>query len=101
MMMVVTRICASGRWNSGGIFESAHLDEQLGEVESRIAAPDFWSNQTEAQTVMQRRRRLEEDRTLLASLRRRTDDIDVMIEWAAAGEDVASDFTRALDELQQ
>jgi peptide chain release factor 2 len=101
MMMVVTKICASGQWNSGGIFESAHLDEQLGEVESRIAAPDFWSNQTEAQKVMQRRRRLEEDRTLLESLRRRTDDLNVMVEWAAAGEDVAADFTRALDELQQ
>ena len=48
---------------------------------------------------MQRRRRLEEDRTLLESLRRRTDDINVMIEWAAAGEDVTADFARALDEL--
>jgi len=101
MTMAGTRICASGRWNSGGIFESAHLDEQIGEVESRIAAPDFWSNQAEAQKIMQRRRRLEEDRTLLESLRRRTDDINVMVEWAAAGEDVTADFTRALDELQQ
>jgi peptide chain release factor 2 len=73
----------------------------LGEVEARIAAPDFWSNQAEAQKTMQRRRRLEEDRTLLESLRRRTDDINVMIEWAAAGEDVTADFARALDELQQ
>ncbi len=50
---------------------------------------------------MQRRRRLEEDRTLLESLRRRTDDVNVMIEWAAAGEDVSADLARALDELQQ
>ena len=50
---------------------------------------------------MQRRRRLEEDRTLLESLRRRTDDINVMLEWAASGEDVTADLARALDELQQ
>ena len=50
---------------------------------------------------MQRRRRLEEDRTLLESLRRRTDDINVMVEWAASGEDVTADLARALDELQQ
>jgi len=50
---------------------------------------------------MQRRRRLEEDRTLLESLRRRTDDINVMVEWVASGEDVTADLSRALDELQQ
>ena len=50
---------------------------------------------------MQRRRRLEEDRTLLESLTRRAGDISVLIEWAGAGEDVTLDLARALDELQQ
>ena len=50
---------------------------------------------------MQRRRRLDEDRTLLQSLKRRADDISVLIEWAGAGEDVTGDLARALDELQQ
>ncbi|HEU5254895.1 MAG TPA: peptide chain release factor 2 [Vicinamibacterales bacterium] len=81
--------------------EGARLDEQLGEVESRISSPDFWSNQAEAQKVMQRRRRLDEDKTLLQSLKRRGDDISVLIEWAGAGEDVNADLARALEELQQ
>jgi len=50
---------------------------------------------------MQRRRRLEEDTTLLQSLKRRGDDISVLIEWAGAGEDVNADLARALEELQQ
>jgi peptide chain release factor 2 len=50
---------------------------------------------------MQRRRRLEEDRTLLQSLKRRGDDISVLIEWAGVGEDVNADLARALGELQQ
>ena len=88
------------RRNFGGIFENAHLDEQLAEIETRIGAPDFWSNQAEAQKVMQRRRRLEDDQTLRLSLKRRADDLGVLIEWANGGEDVAADLARGLDELQ-
>jgi peptide chain release factor 2 len=50
---------------------------------------------------MQRRRRVEEDLTLLQSLTRRADDLGVLIEWARAGEDVGGDLERGLDELQQ
>src|SRR4051812_20767043 len=49
---------------------------------------------------MQRRRRIDDDRTLRESLRRRADDLSVLIEWANAGEDVADDFARGLDELR-
>jgi peptide chain release factor 2 len=84
----------------GGIFEGARLDEQLGELEQRIARPDFWSNQTEAQKVMQQRRRLEQDQGLRQSLRQRGDDLGVLFEWASAGEDVGADLQKGLDELQ-
>ena len=50
---------------------------------------------------MQKRRRLEEDQTLLGSLARRADDLGVLIEWANAGEDVTGDLARGLDELRQ
>ena len=90
-----------GLRNSGGIFEGARLDEELAGIEKRIGEPDFWSNQADAQKVMQRRRRLEEDQALRQSLRRRADDLGVLIEWANAGEDVSSDLVRGLDELQQ
>jgi len=94
------RISVVAPENYGGIFEGARLAEQLAEIEQRISAPDFWSHQAEAQKVMQRRRRLEEDCALQESLRKRTDDIGVLIEWANAGEDVMADLGRGLDELQ-
>jgi len=50
---------------------------------------------------MQRRRRVEDDITLRQSLRRRSDDLSVLLEWAGAGEDVDADFERGLDELRQ
>ena len=50
---------------------------------------------------MQRRRRVEDDLTLLRSLQRRLDDLAVLYEWATAGEDVLADFDRGLSDLQQ
>ena len=50
---------------------------------------------------MQRRRRLEDDIALRESLRRRVDDITVLVEWSNSGEDVGADLERALDELQR
>jgi|SRR5690349_10115105 len=50
---------------------------------------------------MQRRRRVEDDLALRDSLRRRMDDLAVLIEWAESGEDVAADLLRGLNDLQQ
>jgi peptide chain release factor 2 len=73
----------------------------MADIERTIAEPSFWSNQAEAQKVMQRRRRVEDDLTLLRSLRRRSDDLNVLLEWADSGEDVTADVTRGLQELRQ
>ena len=96
-----TKTWAGVRRHCGGIFEAARLDEQLAEIEQTIAAPGFWNDQAGAQKVMQRRRRVDDDRALLASLRRRADDLSVLFEWANAGEDVIADVDRGLNELQQ
>ena len=50
--------------------------------------------------MMQRRRRLEEDSALRDSLRRRSDDLSVLVDWAGQGEDVSADLERGLDELE-
>ena len=61
----------------GAIFEAAHPADELNRLEARAAAPDFWKDQAEAQRVLQRRRRLEQDRELAASLRKRTDAVGI------------------------
>ncbi len=48
---------------------------------------------------MQRRRRLEQDRDLSLSLKKRIDDLAVLVEWAEAGEPVDAEFTESLDKL--
>ena len=80
------------------------VDDQMRRYEDlskRAAAPDFWKDQGEAQKVLQRRRRLEQDRDLMVSLRKRSDDLAVLVEWAAAGEAVDAEFSQALDALEQ
>ncbi|HEX2454479.1 MAG TPA: peptide chain release factor 2 [Vicinamibacterales bacterium] len=83
----------------GAIFDAARPAEELARIEARVAAPDFWKDQAGAQKLLQRRRRLEEDRDLSEDLRRRTEDLAVLVEWAESGEAILDDLAKALDDL--
>jgi peptide chain release factor 2 len=50
---------------------------------------------------MQRRRRLEQDRDLMLSLKKRSDDLTVLVEWAEAGESVDAEFVQGLEALDR
>jgi peptide chain release factor 2 len=84
----------------GAIFDAANPARELAGIETRIAAPDFWSNQADAQKTLQRRSRLSEEVELRNSLVAKLDDLGVLLEWAEGGEDVAADLQRSLDALQ-
>ncbi|HXE79867.1 MAG TPA: peptide chain release factor 2 [Vicinamibacterales bacterium] len=89
------------RPNSEGIFETPQAIDEVKRIEARIAEPDFWKDQAEAQKLLQRRRRLEEEISLAGSLRRRSEDLAVLVEWAEQGEDVAADLERGVRELEE
>ena len=93
------RISARALPICGGTFEAARPEEELTRLDVRATAPDFWKDQAEAQKVQQRRRRLEQDRDLILSLKKKNDDLAVLIEWAAAGEPVDVEFALGLDAL--
>ena len=97
----VTRVSADALPICGAIFEAARPGDELNRLEARAAAPDFWKDQSEAQKLLQRRRRLEEDRDLMLSLRKRSDDLAVLAEWSAAGEPVDAEFAQALDTFDE
>jgi peptide chain release factor 2 len=97
---VAIRTSSSGPPLCGVIFDGARPAEELARLDERAADPDFWKNQAEAQKVQQRRRRLEDDVNLAASLTRRVDDLAVLAEWLEAGEPVDDDVARGLDELE-
>jgi peptide chain release factor 2 len=84
----------------GAIFDASRPAQELATIEQRVSDPDFWKDQAGAQKLLQRRRRLEEDRDLSDSLRRRVEDLAVLVEWLEAGEPVLDDLVRGLDELE-
>jgi peptide chain release factor 2 len=94
-----TRTWRAAPATCGAIFDAARPSEELKRIEERVGDADFWKDQAAAQKMLQRRRRLEEDRDLGESLRKRLDDLAVLKEWAEAGEPVADDLGRALDDL--
>ena len=51
--------------------------------------------------MLQRRRRLEQEHELIESLRKRSDDLAVLAEWAESGEAVEPELRQALDALDQ
>ena len=94
-----TRTWRAAPLTCGAIFDAARPADELAKLEERVAAPDFWKDQAGAQKVLQRRRRLEEDRELAESLQTRLEDLDVLAEWVEAGEPWADEFARALDDF--
>ena len=85
----------------GAIFEATRPEEELTRLDARAALPDFWKDPAEAQKVLQRRRRLEQDRDLIVSLKKKSDDLAVLVEWAEAGEPVDAEFSQALEAFEQ
>jgi peptide chain release factor 2 len=65
-----------------------------------MADPGFWGDPKAAQTVLQRRKRIEADLDLLKRLRGQEDDAKVLADWLEAGEDVVTDLAAALDGLE-
>ena len=84
----------------GVIFDAANPARELTAIEERIAAADFWQNQAEAQKALRRRSRLSDEVELSKSLAGKLDDLNVLLEWAEAGEDVIADLQRSLEALE-
>jgi peptide chain release factor 2 len=66
-----------------------------------MADPDFWKDQSAAQKVLQRRKRVEADLELLKRLRTQEDDTRVLVEWLESGEDVEGELDAALGTLEE
>jgi len=95
------RISSNALLISGAIFDSTKPEEEIERLEAKAAAPDFWKEPAEAQQVLQRRRRMQDELELAQSLRRHTDDLAVLVEWASQGEPVGEELARGLDELER
>ncbi len=69
---------------SGVIFDPEPNRVRLKALEEKIADPNFWSNQEEAQNVLKERKRAEDQRAADAKLASLTGDLEAYIELAKA-----------------
>ena len=81
------------------IFDTPEAVKELATLEQQAAAADFWKEPGQAQQVLRRRRRLQEDHDLAESLRQKASDLEVLVDWASQGEDVGDDLQASLDAL--
>jgi peptide chain release factor 2 len=96
-----TRTWPSGPGICGAIFDRSKPAEELARLEAKAAVADFWKDPEEAQKVLQRRSRVQDERDLSESLRHRADDLAVLVDWAGQGEQVGDELARGLDAFEQ
>jgi peptide chain release factor 2 len=75
--------------NCGGFFDVEQLQESLGAVEARMAAPDFWSNRERAQADVEEVSRLRSLINPFQELQREIEDFSALQELAAEETDPA------------
>ena len=83
------------------IFDAEKKRTQVLELEKKVAQPEFWNNQEEAQAILQKRSRLEQDIELDSRLQRDVQDLKALAELAEEGEDVVADLTSEVQKLEE
>ena len=94
-----TKTWCSGHLPCAAIFDTSQTVDELAKLEAQAAAPDFWKDPDQAQTILRRRRRLQDDRDLAELLRQKSDDLSVLVDWAGQGEAVEEELQAALASL--
>lgn len=88
---------------SGGLFDEEAKVEEIQMLEHKISAPNFWDDQTNAQRIMKQVAALKAPLDELGALRRRVEDLSVMIELAEEGmdADLRAEALREVNELEK
>ncbi|WP_211427369.1 peptide chain release factor 2 [Chloracidobacterium aggregatum] len=84
-----------------GFFDPESKRPRLETVEVRIAQPDFWNDQEQAQKILKERRRLAEAIETAAFYDRETADLEVLFEFAEADPASLAELEQRLGALQQ
>jgi peptide chain release factor 2 len=91
----------------GAIFDPSHYRERLKSLEGKVADPNFWNNQEEAQAVLRERKRAEDQIAADEKLNAIHGDIETYISLAseesnpAQREELLNDLSRELDSAEK
>ncbi|MEP7273021.1 MAG: peptide chain release factor 2 [Acidobacteriota bacterium] len=85
----------------GGFFDIDSKRSELERLETEASTPDFWSNQEQAQKVLQQRSRLERVITAAEQQASTVADVEVLFEFAGEDEGSASELKETIGRLSQ
>ncbi len=96
-----TTHCSNASPTCGGFFDPESKRPQLETVEARIAQPDFWNDQEQAQKILKERRRLAGAIETANFYDRELADLEVLFEFAEADPASLAELEQRLRALQQ
>ncbi len=94
------KVSAVASNSSETLFDYDQKSEQAGKLEARMADPDFWDNQEQAQETVQELKALNTLLRPLAELRASAEDLEALLEMAAEDEAFAAELATELDRLE-
>lgn len=84
----------------GGFFDAPAKRKELENLETQIAAPDFWNDQEKAQKTVQLRSRLERQINRQESFEQGISDAEVLFEFAETDESSLSELNDLISRLE-
>jgi len=70
-------------------------------IDRELASPETWKNPKAALPLQQRKKKLDKEVKLYSLLRQKREDLDVLLELAAEGEEVGDDLAQGLADLER
>jgi len=84
----------------GGFFDEPAKQKKLGELETQIAAPEFWNDSEQAQKIVQQRSRIEKALTQQENFETAVSDAEVLFEFAETDESSLNELQLLIAKLE-
>ncbi len=85
----------------GVFFDLDHKKSEWESIISRLSAPEMWQDQKTSQSLQQRKKLLERDINFFNGLKEQKEELQVLLELAAEGENVDGDIGAALSRFDK
>ena len=87
--------------NSGGTFDLASKEIELEKLQSKTLVPDFWNDNSRASSILKKTASLEKEINLWKNLEQRHGDVEVLLEFAEAGESTVEEVDQELSAYEK
>ena len=87
--------------SSGGIFDLSSKEVKLGKLQKKTLVPDFWNDNSKASSILKKTAILEKEINLWKDLKQRHGDVEVLLEFAKAGESTVEEVDVELSAYQK